>query len=220
MITFTRLCSNSCCAEILYRRWSLTAFSAFDVFHDNIVEASVTTSLNNIVEQHRSLCSLVRCPSQHSKYFKFHTSAHACIILYVIIIILIIISHYYCACYHVNMFTMRINKYTFLTKHILTDFLIIFLTINPNQPCQLSLWEETGEPGENPRLSAVLTNSSHVRSHVQYWARTHDLSGGRTQPPQTRDAPELGFLLVLFRPELVKKLFGWNFLLPSMYSTK
>ena len=155
MITFTRLCSNSCCAEILYRRWSLTAFSAFDVFHDNIVEASVTTSLNNIVEQHRSLCSLVRCPSQHSKYFKFHTSAHACIILYVIIIILIIISHYYCACYHVNMFTMRINKYTFLTKHILTDFLIIFLTINPNQPCQLSLWEETGEPGENPRLSAA-----------------------------------------------------------------
>ena len=33
-------------------------------------------------------------------------------------------------------------------------FLIIFLTINPNPACQLSLWEETGEPGENPRLSA------------------------------------------------------------------
>ena len=25
---------------------------------------------------------------------------------------------------------------------------------NPNPPCQLSLWEEIGEPGENPRLSA------------------------------------------------------------------
>ena len=25
---------------------------------------------------------------------------------------------------------------------------------NPNQPCQHSLWEETGVPGENPRLSA------------------------------------------------------------------
>ena len=24
----------------------------------------------------------------------------------------------------------------------------------PNSPCQLSLWEETGVPGENPRLSA------------------------------------------------------------------
>ena len=33
-------------------------------------------------------------------------------------------------------------------------FLIIFLTINPSPPCQLSLWEETGEPGENPRPSA------------------------------------------------------------------
>jgi hypothetical protein len=26
--------------------------------------------------------------------------------------------------------------------------------IYPNPPCQLSLWEETGAPGENPRLSA------------------------------------------------------------------
>ena len=24
----------------------------------------------------------------------------------------------------------------------------------PNPPCQLSLWEETGVPGKNPRLSA------------------------------------------------------------------
>ena len=56
-------------------------------------------------------------------------------------------------------------------------FLIIFLTNNPNPPCQLSLWEE---PGENPRLSVVLTNSSHVRSEARYRDRTHDLSGGRT----------------------------------------
>jgi transposase InsO family protein len=26
--------------------------------------------------------------------------------------------------------------------------------VHPNPPCQLSLWEETGAPGENPRLSA------------------------------------------------------------------
>ena len=28
------------------------------------------------------------------------------------------------------------------------------MAIKPNPPCQLSLWEETGVPGENPRLSA------------------------------------------------------------------
>ena len=37
---------------------------------------------------------------------------------------------------------------------IFTVFLIIFLTIDTYLPCQLSLWEETGEPGENPTLSA------------------------------------------------------------------
>ena len=37
---------------------------------------------------------------------------------------------------------------------LFTVFLIIFLTINPNPPCRLSLWEETGEPGEDARLSA------------------------------------------------------------------
>ena len=39
-------------------------------------------------------------------------------------------------------------------ENVRNKFFIIFLTINPNPPCQLSLWEETGEPGENPRLSA------------------------------------------------------------------
>ena len=27
------------------------------------------------------------------------------------------------------------------------------MALKPNPPCQLSLWEETGVPGENPRLS-------------------------------------------------------------------
>jgi hypothetical protein len=27
--------------------------------------------------------------------------------------------------------------------------------VYPNPPCQVSLWEETGAPRENPRLSAV-----------------------------------------------------------------
>ena len=40
-----------------------------------------------------------------------------------------------------------------LTIYIFTVFSSLFLlTISPNPPCQLSLWEETG--GENPRLSA------------------------------------------------------------------
>ena len=46
-------------------------------------------------------------------------------------------------------------RYLIILNYLyLQFFLIIFLTINPNPPCQLSLWEKTGEPGENPRLSA------------------------------------------------------------------
>jgi hypothetical protein len=35
---------------------------------------------------------------------------------------------------------------------------------NPNQPCQHSLWEETGVPGENPCTSfgRALTDSFHM----------------------------------------------------------
>jgi hypothetical protein len=42
---------------------------------------------------------------------------------------------------------------------------ITFLNyVYPNPPCQLSLWEETGAPGENPRLSAERwqTSSFHM----------------------------------------------------------
>jgi hypothetical protein len=34
-----------------------------------------------------------------------------------------------------------------------TSLMICPQTYVPNPPCQLSLWEETGVPGENPRLS-------------------------------------------------------------------
>ena len=51
--------------------------------------------------------------------------------------------------------------------YIFTDFIIIFLTINPAPPCQLSpvgrtrtTWRKTTTFGR------VLTNSSHVRSHA------------------------------------------------------
>jgi hypothetical protein len=37
---------------------------------------------------------------------------------------------------------------------LLVHIMICHLTYVPNPPCQLSLWEETGVPGENPRLSA------------------------------------------------------------------
>ena len=36
--------------------------------------------------------------------------------------------------------------------------LTYFLTTNPYPPCELCLWEETGEPGENPWLSAEYVN--------------------------------------------------------------
>ena len=37
---------------------------------------------------------------------------------------------------------------------IFTTIMINYLLncVYPNPPCQLSLWEETGAPGENPRL--------------------------------------------------------------------
>jgi hypothetical protein len=49
--------------------------------------------------------------------------------------------------------------------------------VYPNPPCQLSLWEETGAPGENPRLSAERwpTLFTWVRSEN----RTHDLRDER-----------------------------------------
>jgi hypothetical protein len=49
--------------------------------------------------------------------------------------------------------------------------------VYPNPPCQLSLWEETGAPGENPRLLAEhwLTLFTWVRSENP----THDLRGER-----------------------------------------
>ena len=39
------------------------------------------------------------------------------------------------------------------------------MALKPNPPCQLSLWKETGVPGENPRLSAERwLHSFHMRT--------------------------------------------------------
>ena len=48
--------------------------------------------------------------------------------------------------------------------------------MGPNQPCQLSLWEETGVLGENPRLSAERWHEGWVRVHIKM-----NLIGDRTQ---------------------------------------
>ena len=50
-------------------------------------------------------------------------------------------------------------------------------SVYPNPPCQFSLWEETGVPEENPRLSAErwLTLFTWVRSENP----THELRGER-----------------------------------------
>ena len=82
-------------------------------------------------------------------------------------------------------------------KNKFTVFLIFFLTINPNPPCQL--FRRTQR--KSTTFGRVLTNSSHVRSDVRYRARTHDLSGGR---PSARGFRRLShrspctFLHVLF----------------------
>ena len=55
-----------------------------------------------------------------------------------------------------GLFSGPLDQVTTL-RIILTIYIysfIIFLTINPNPPCQLSMWEETGETRENPRFSA------------------------------------------------------------------
>jgi hypothetical protein len=51
-----------------------------------------------------------------------------------------------------------------------------------NPPCQLSLWEETGAPGENSRLSTErwLTLFTSVRNENQ----THELRGERRALPK------------------------------------
>jgi hypothetical protein len=56
---------------------------------------------------------------------------------------------------------------------------------NPNPPCQHSLLEETGVPGENPRLSAERwqTLFTWVRSEN----RTHDLRSSTVQGPCSDD---------------------------------
>jgi hypothetical protein len=79
---------------------------------------------------------------------------------------------------------LYIKYYTYLITYLAWTFLSLqqlwyyFLNcVYPNPPCQLSLWEETGEPGENPRLSTDrwLTLFTWVRSEN----RTHELRGER-----------------------------------------
>ena len=48
---------------------------------------------------------------------------------------------------------------------------------NPNTTCQLSLWEETGEPGENQQILAEYwQNLPNVQLHVQFFTITCCLS--------------------------------------------
>ena len=55
------------------------------------------------------------------------------------------------------------------------------MALKPNPLCQLSLWEETGVPGENPRLSAerltvLFSHEDWVRVHIKM-----NLTGDRTR---------------------------------------
>ena len=72
-----------------------------------------------------------------------------------------------------GVFSGRLHQVTKLP--IFTVFLIMFLTINHYPPCQLSMWEETGEPRENPRLSG---KCEELRCSIR-GSNGHGLSGGR-----------------------------------------
>ena len=69
----------------------------------------------------------------------------------------------------------RLFYIKFTTIVILCTFLSVSIPTHPH--CQLSVWEETGAPGENPQLSAErrVTLITQVRSENQ----THKLRGER-----------------------------------------
>ena len=70
-----------------------------------------------------------------------------------------------------------------LRGYSVADF-IIFLTINPNPPSQpFPVGGNRRTRRKSTTFGRVLTNSSHLRPDVRYRARTYDLSGGRTEPP-------------------------------------
>ena len=41
-----------------------------------------------------------------------------------------------------------------VTYDSIVSYIDNLMALKPNPPCQLSLWEETEVPGENPRLAA------------------------------------------------------------------
>jgi hypothetical protein len=51
---------------------------------------------------------------------------------------------------------IRLANYILSLDYFIFTTIVILLSelqVYPNPPCQLSLWEETGAPGENVRLS-------------------------------------------------------------------
>ena len=82
-----------------------------------------------------------------------------------------------------RLFSDRLHQvyYAYLCYLLSLDYLSLqqlwyyFLNcVYPNPPCQLSLWEETRAPGENPRLSAERWQTLFRGEN-----RTHDLRGER-----------------------------------------
>ena len=51
-------------------------------------------------------------------------------------------------------FQWPITSSSLATYYPLNIYIYSFFTINPKPPCQHFLWEATGAPRENPRLSA------------------------------------------------------------------
>ena len=83
------------------------------------------------------------------------------IVIVIVIVIMIMIiqltSHPGFQCKITSSIIRLLILNTKLRLFIFTTIIVILLSYNyvyPNPACQLSLWEETGGRGENPRLSA------------------------------------------------------------------
>jgi hypothetical protein len=89
--------------------------------------------------------------------------------------------------------------------------MICLQTYVPNPPCQLSLWEETGVPGENPRLSAerflLFSHEDWVRVTMEKFSLRFEpatLEHSRTQSPSYARSTERD------RGALAKSISNWH----------
>jgi uncharacterized C2H2 Zn-finger protein len=148
-----------------------------------------TNTVQNSTIDHEQVINSVR----YHKFIWFTISTDMFIVQYwqkVTFIIIQLTSHWGFSV------TNYIEYYAHVTYLVYTIYLYInwditFLTVNcvyPNPPCQLSLWEETGVPGENPRLSTERWQT--LFTWVCSENRTYGLRGKRRLLWRLRPSPK------------------------------